>query len=149
MPPAPITEGEWAGWYIWHARNENRFSDMLGNMYFRRHDDGSVETCMPTDGRHANGLGYLHGGFLMSFIDISLFAFIAPVLENSGAVTLSCAVDFLSAGIVGEPISATGEVLKESGKMVFVRGLMILGATTFCSFNGTMRKVPRPARKPA
>ena len=146
MPPERITEGLHAGWFVWHRRHEGRFSDLLGDFYFRRLDDGTIETRMATDLRHSNGLGFLHGGFLMSFVDMSMFAFIAPQLEKSAAVTLSCATDFLSGGLVGEPIQASGEILKETGKMIFVRGLLTQGATKVCSFTGTMRKIARPAR---
>ncbi|MEI6419356.1 MAG: PaaI family thioesterase, partial [Sphingomonadales bacterium] len=88
----------------------------------------------------------LHGGFIMSFIDMAMFAFIYRQLENSAAVTLSCATDFLSAGIVGKPIEAHGEILKETGKMLFVRGLVTQEGVNLASFTGTMRKVPRVAR---
>jgi uncharacterized protein (TIGR00369 family) len=148
MPPIRITEGEFEGWYIWHRENEGRFSDLLGNFYFRRMPDRSIEARMATDKRHSNGHGYLHGGFLMSFIDMAMFAFIAPRLETFGAVTLSCATDFLAAGIAGQPIDATGEILKETGKMIFVRGLLKQGDAIVCSFTGTMRKTPRPAAGP-
>jgi uncharacterized protein (TIGR00369 family) len=141
-----ITDGEFAGWSVWHGRNEGRFSDLLGNFYFRQQADGSVLARMATDQRHANGHGFLHGGFLMSFVDMAMFAFIAPLLETQGAVTLSCATDFLGAGVVGQPIDATGEILKETGKMIFVRGLLRQGDHLVCSFTGTMRKVPRPPR---
>ena len=146
MPPIMMTEGDLAGWYCWDHKPQGRFHDLLGDFYFRGGPDGSVQCRMATDRRHPNGLGYLHGGFLMSFIDQAMFAFIAPQLEKSAAVTLSCATDFLSAGIVGQPIDATGEVLKETGKMIFVRGLLLQGETRVCSFTGTMRKVPRMPR---
>ena len=38
---------------------------------------------METARKHSNGLGYLHGGFIMSFIDMAMFAFIFRQLENS------------------------------------------------------------------
>jgi acyl-coenzyme A thioesterase PaaI-like protein len=85
----------------------------------------------------------------MSFIDMAMFAFIFRQLENSAAVTLSCATDFLSAGIVGKPIEAHGEILKETGKMLFVRGLVTQDGVNLSSFTGTMRKIPRPARSTA
>ena len=147
MPPLPdpITEGDFAGWYRWRSRNEGRFHDLVGEMFFRSLPDGSVQCRMPTDKRHSNGMGFLHGGFLMSYIDMAVFAFIWPQLQKSAAVTLSCATDFLGSGIVGEPIDATGEVLKETGKMLFVRGLLKQGDNLICSFTCTMRKVTRPA----
>ena len=101
---------------------------------------------MATERRHSNGLGYLHGGFIMSFIDMAMFAFIFQQLENSAAVTLSCATDFLSAGIVGKPIEASGEILKETGKMLFVRGLVTQEGEKIASFTSTMRKVSRQPR---
>lgn len=146
MPPLLCTDGPFAGWYHWSGAPQGRFHDLLGEFYFRGGADGSVECRMATDRRHSNGHGYLHGGFLMSFIDQSMFAFIAPQLEKSAAVTLSCATDFLTAGIVGTPIDATGEVLKETGKMIFVRGLLKQDGVNVCSFTGTMRKVPRMPR---
>jgi uncharacterized protein (TIGR00369 family) len=101
---------------------------------------------METARKHSNGLGYLHGGFIMSFIDMAMFAFIFRQLENNAAVTLSCATDFLSAGIVGKHIEASGEILKETGKMLFVRGLVTQEGEKIASFTSTMRKVPRLPR---
>ena len=92
---------------------------------------------METGQRHSNGLGYLHGGFIMSFIDMAMFSFIFRQLENSAAVTLSCATDFLSPGLVGKPLFATGEILKETGKMLFVRGLVTQDGVNTASFTAT------------
>lgn len=146
MPRHLITDGEHAGWYQWHREPDGRFQSMLGGLMFRAAPDGKVECRMATDRKHSNGMGYLHGGFIMSFIDMAMFAFIFPQLEKSAAVTLSCATDFLAAGKVGTPIEASGEILKETGKMLFVRGLVTQDGENVASFTGTMRKVPRPAR---
>jgi uncharacterized protein (TIGR00369 family) len=143
-----ITDGPNAGWTRWRRDPDGRFASLLGDFFFRQGPDGAgfpaVECKMETDRRHSNGLGYIHGGFIMSFIDMAMFAFIFRQLENHAAVTLSCATDFLSAGIVGKPIEATGEILKETGKMLFVRGLVKQDGVNVASFTGTMRKIPRP-----
>ena len=139
-----ITDGPNAGWTRWRRDPDGRFASLLGDFFFRQGPDGSVECKMETDRRHSNGLGYIHGGFIMSFIDMAMFAFIFRQLENHAAVTLSCATDFLSAGIVGKPIEATGEILKETGKMLFVRGLVKQDGVNVASFTGTMRKIARP-----
>ena len=137
--PGPDAEG----WVPWVMTPSGRFHDLLGQMYFRVAANGSVETRMHTDRRHSNGLGFLHGGFLMSFVDMAMFAIIRPRLSG-GAVTLSCATDFLTAGRFGEPIEARGEILKETGRMVFVRGLVTQAGENVCSFTGTMRKIAKP-----
>ena len=144
-----ITTGELAGWTRWRRDPDGRFASLLGDFYFRPTQAGWVECRMETDRKHSNGLGYIHGGFIMSFIDMAMFGFIYRQLENSAAVTLSCATDFLSAGIVGKPIEASGEILKETGKMLFVRGLVTQDGANVASFTGTMRKIPRPPRTPA
>ncbi len=144
MTREPITTGEHAGWTRWRRDPDGRFASLLGDFFFRQTSAGDVECRMETDRKHSNGLGYLHGGFIMSFIDMAMFSFIFRQLENHAAVTLSCATDFLSAGIVGKPIEASGEILKETGKMLFVRGLVRQDGVNLASFTGTMRKIPRP-----
>ena len=144
MPRDIITEGEHAGWHRWHRDPDGRFASMLGDFYFRPTETGVVECRMATDRHHSNGLGYLHGGFIMSFVDMAMFAIIRPRFsKEEGAVTLSCATDFLSGGNPGAPIEAHGEVLKETGKLFFVRGLVTQGGANVCSFTGTMRKITR------
>ena len=147
MTRETMTTGDLAGWTRWRREPDGRFASMLGDFYFREAGNG-VECRMETDRRHSNGMGYIHGGCIMSFIDMAMFGFIFRQLDKSAAVTLSCATDFLSAGIIGQPIEASGEILKETGKMLFVRGLVTQGAVTVASFTGTMRKVPRPAQRP-
>ncbi len=141
-----FTDGPNAGWTRWRRDPDGRFASLLGDFYFRQAVGGGVDCRMETDRKHSNGLGYIHGGFIMSFIDMAMFAFIFRQLENHAAVTLSCATDFLSAGIVGKPIEASGEILKETGKMLFVRGLVTQEGVNVASFTGTMRKIARPTR---
>lgn len=139
--PRPLPDAD--GWVPWIKTPDGRFHDLLGQMYFRVTAQG-VETKMDTGREHSNGLGYLHGGFLMSFVDMAMFAIIRPRFgKDEGAVTLSCATDFLSGGMPGAPIEAHGEVLKETGKLFFVRGLVTQGGANVCSFTGTMRKITR------
>ena len=144
-----ITSGELTGWTRWRREPDGRFASLLGDFYFRAAAGGGVKCRMETDRKHSNGLGYIHGGFIMSFIDMAMFGFIYRQLENHAAVTVSCATDFLSAGIVGKPIEASGEILKETGKMLFVRGLVTQNGGNVASFTGTMRKIPRPDKRPA
>ncbi len=149
-PPPLIPDAD--GWVPWERVPDGRFTDLLGAMSFRVTANG-VETRMATDRQHSNPLGFLHGGFLMSFIDMAMFAITRPRFgKGEGAVTLSCATDFLTGGIPGEPIEAHGEVLKETGKLFFVRGLVTQRGGNVASFTGTMRKIgrrPPPATPPA
>jgi len=140
-----IETGDLAGWARWVRDTDGRFGSVLGELYMREDDDQSVRILIETERRHSNVLGYLHGGFIMSFIDVAMFGIIHRQLQTSSAVTLSCATDFLAAGEVGKPLEATGELLKETGRMLFVRGLVRQDGQNIASFTGTLRKVPRPS----
>jgi uncharacterized protein (TIGR00369 family) len=144
--PAPelMTEGPFAGWLQWRGLHRNRFSELLGAHYYRVREDGAVECAMPTEERHLNGLGFLHGGFLMAFIDQTMFAIARPHLSPTvGAVTLSCDTHFLGSGVAGKTILGTGEIMKETGKLLFIRGLLSQEGNSVCAFTGTLRKVTR------
>ena len=141
-----MTEGPFAGWTRWFGQRPNRFSDLIGPHYFRRDDTGNVECAMLAEEKHLNGLGYLHGGFLMAFIDQVMFTIARPQLSATvGAVTLSCDTHFLGSGVAGQTIHGSGEILRETGKLLFIRGLLTQDGQSVCAFTGTLRKVTRPA----
>lgn len=144
MPAVLVEEGPWAGWKAWHAKPEGRFVDGLGDIYYRDEGDG-VLACIETARRHANGLGFLHGGFLMAFVDVAMFATIRHLLSTQAAVTLQCSTDFLGPGTVGEVLEGRGRIVKETGKLVWVAGTLTQGggAALLCQWHGLLRKVPR------
>lgn len=144
MPAELVKEGPWAGWKAWHARPEGRFVDGLGDIYYRDEGEG-ILACIETARRHANGLGFLHGGFLMAFVDVTMFAAIRHLLATQAAVTLQCSTDFLGAGTVGEVLEGRGRIVRETGKLVWVAGTLTqqAGAHLVCQWHGILRKVPR------
>ncbi len=149
--PAPtlIIEGPYRGWNRWHASNEGRFTDHLGEIYYRdgAYPDGSGVVCaMETARHHSNGLGFLHGGLLMAFVDVALFTVIRHQLSREkGAVTLQASTDFIGAGTVGKPLEGRGHVVKESGKLIWVAGTLTQddGAHLVAQWHGILRKIIR------
>ncbi|MFQ3595197.1 MAG: PaaI family thioesterase [Sphingomonadaceae bacterium] len=147
MPAKLVEEGPWAGWKCWHARPEGRFVDGLGDVYYRETEDGVV-SAIETARRHANGLGFLHGGFLMAFVDVAMFATIRHMLELQAAVTLQASTDFLGPGAIGKVLEGRGRIVKETGKLVWVAGTLTQdeGETLVAQWHGLLRKVPRTSR---
>jgi acyl-coenzyme A thioesterase PaaI-like protein len=139
-----IEDGPWKGWKAWHARPEGRFVDGLGDVFYRSEGEG-VLAAIETARKHANGLGFLHGGFLMAFVDVTMFATIRHMLDQSAGVTLQCSTDFIGAGTVGKVLEGRGHIVKETGKMVWVSGTLTQdeGAHLVCQWHGLLRKVPR------
>jgi acyl-coenzyme A thioesterase PaaI-like protein len=58
------------------------------------------------------------------------------------AVTLDCAVQFLSPGRPGLPLDCEVELLRETGRLAFFRGHVIQEGEIVASFTGTLRKFP-------
>jgi acyl-coenzyme A thioesterase PaaI-like protein len=62
------------------------------------------------------------------------------LIEAGTAVTLDLSVQFIGAGLVDEPLDAEVELLKETGRLLFMRGLVLQGETRVAAFSGTIRK---------
>ena len=135
------------GWFTWNLTDETRFNaQTMGRMLTRieeRADGVRVARLrMFPERRHSNLLEAVHGGITLALIDISLFSAMRTLLSGdaAGSVTLDLSTQFIGAGRLGEPLDAVVEVLRETGRLVFLRGLVEQGAETIAAFNGTIRK---------
>ncbi|QMW22784.1 PaaI family thioesterase [Sandaracinobacteroides saxicola] len=149
MPALLVTDGPFTGWKSWHARPEGRFVDGLGNIYYRDDPAGrGIETAIETGRQHSNGLGSLHGGFIMAYVDVVAFAAIRHMLDTQAAVTLNASTDFLGAGAVGKVLEGRGHIVRETGKLVWVAGTLTQdgGAHLVAQWHALLRKVPRTPR---
>jgi uncharacterized protein (TIGR00369 family) len=139
-----ITEGEWAGWHCWSARDP---FEALTGPYYSRLVEGAPVCAMRLESRHMNGLGGLHGGAMMTFADFALFALSSRPRGGVPAVTVNLSGDFLGSARVGERVEARGEVTKAGTSLVFVRGLVTAEAERrpVLSFTGVIKKLRAPA----
>jgi acyl-coenzyme A thioesterase PaaI-like protein len=147
--PIVIQDGPYAGWMRSGTNSNGRFADAaLGPLYFRDEPDGKSVRCVIETGiQHTNGADFLHGGFIMSYADMVYFSIAWRPLEHSFAVTLTSNYEFVGAGIAGVPLDAVGEVIKETGKLIFVRALLSQNDNPVCMTTATLRKIsPRPKK---
>ncbi|MCC6941390.1 MAG: PaaI family thioesterase [Novosphingobium sp.] len=135
------------GWFTWDLVDQTRFNTQtMGEMITRietRADGGKAARLrMFPEHRHSNLLAAVHGGITLALIDISLFAAMRTLTDGdaAGSVTLDLATQFIGAGQIGDPLDAVVEVLRETGRLVFLRGLVEQGDNTIAAFNGTIRK---------
>ena len=131
------------GWKRWQFRDPSRFNAFIEPLFVRV--DGAIARVrMHPDRRHSNMRDAVHGGALLGFMDVALFAASRGfgVLSAGGAVTLDLSAQFIGAGRWGEPLEAHLELLRETGRMLFLRGLIVQeGQPTIASFTGTLRKM--------
>ncbi len=138
--PASITieTGEFAGWETWPGEP----FDGRAGPFFHRHDaDGGVRCAFRAEQGHTNGLGRVHGGCLLTLADYCMFAVATTHLHDSNLVTATLNSEFVSAGIQGDLIEATGEVIKAGRTMVIVRGIVSVRAKPLLTFSGTMVRI--------
>lgn len=117
------------------------FEEQSGPYYFREEPDGSFRCAFVSEPKHMNGQGNMHGGAMMTFADYAMFVIARPAIENVAAVTLTLNSEFISAAAAGEFIEATGEIVRETNSLVFVRGKIFSGERTILTFSGVLKKL--------
>jgi len=140
------------GWRRWSLTDPTRFNTLIGPMMLRVDGEGASAVArvrMTPEHRHSNLRNNVHGGALLAFIDVALFAAARGLglIRAGTAVTLDLSTQFIGGGRIGEPIEAQVELLKETGRLLFLRGLVVQGDPDerIVAFSGTIRK---PGGKP-
>lgn len=133
------------GWLTWDVTGPERYNSSIGQLLVRRGEDGRGWCRMFPAQPHSNLGNKVHGGALMTFVDMALYAGGAMAGANVAmAVTLDCSVQFLDAGELGEPLDAEVELLRETGRIVFLRGRLLQGERLVASFSASLRKAVLP-----
>ncbi len=138
-----VPDPENPGWLTWELIDPSRFNaQILGKMLVRLESDGKARVRMFPEHRHTNLMDNLHGGTTLSFIDIALFggSRMFGVVEAGTAVTLDLSVQFIGAGRAHQPLDAEVELLKETRRLLFLRGIVVQGDDRIAAFSGTIRK---------
>lgn len=134
------------GWNHWNLKDDTLFNGaVMGKLITRREDD-SCRLRMFPERKHQNLQGIVHGAITLALIDISLFTTMHILgTGNAGpSVTLELSTQFVGAGDMERPMDSVTEIVRETGKLVFVRGQVVQEDDLVASFSGIIRKfVPR------
>jgi uncharacterized protein (TIGR00369 family) len=122
-----------AGWKCLSGRGFNAEA----GPYWVRGEAGSRELGLLVELRHGNEhMGTLHGGALMTFADICLGYAASDALNSRRCVTAQLQVHFVEPARAGEFICCKPEVVRSGKHLVFMRGLVKVGARTIASLDG-------------
>jgi uncharacterized protein (TIGR00369 family) len=128
MPPAPLD-----GYRLYDPVDP--FENGAGPFFWRQRDDGSHHFVLRAAARHCNSHGIVHGGLMMTMADLMLCATAKAATEGQPVVTIAMANEFADSARAGDLLEATGEIVRGTGSMVFVRGQVHVGerVTMTCS----------------
>jgi uncharacterized protein (TIGR00369 family) len=133
------------GWSTWRLRDDTRFNSMvLGEMLVRVEGDKCRLRMFP-ERKHTNLQDMIHGAITLSLIDVSMFAAMRTLTGGDAgpAVTIELSTQFIGAGRPDQPLDAVVEVLRETGRMLFMRGEVVQEDHLVAAFSGLIRKAPR------
>ena len=131
------------GWQTWTLSDPTRFNAfMFDKLIVRRDPDGKARLRMFPERHHTNLKDNLHGGTILSLIDVAMFACsrMLGIVEAGTAVTLDLSTQFIGAGKADAPCDAVAELLKETRRLVFLRGVVEQDGELLAAFAGTIRK---------
>jgi uncharacterized protein (TIGR00369 family) len=132
------------GWWTWDIAADDRYNASIGKLLVRAEGAGRARCRMFPELRHSNLGDVVHGGAVMTFIDMAFFA--GGRLAGADvafAVTLDCQVQFIAPGELGRPLDAEVELLRETGRLAFLRGKVLQEEIVVAAFSGTLRKLGR------
>ena len=145
LPSGAVEDPDHPGWYTWNFERGS-FAAATGKFLFKPDGPGrAVTRIFPTDALLNMG-GSIHGGAVMSFIDMSLFAGgRCAGMEEGHYVTLDCSVHFIGRGRSGKPLDAHLQLVKQTrGGHVFLIGTCEQDGEPTHSFTGTLKRVRPP-----
>ena len=143
LPQGVTEDPDNPGWYSWGAFPEGSFAAATGKLLFRPEGEGRARCrIFPTEAMLNFG-GSIHGGAVMSFIDMAMFAGgRCAGMESGHYVTLECSVRFIGRGRAGVPLDADVRLVKQtSGGHVFLMGTCEQEGEPTHSFSGTLKRV--------
>ncbi|SEI79833.1 Acyl-coenzyme A thioesterase PaaI, contains HGG motif [Sphingobium sp. AP50] len=142
----PLTEGKWAGWAAWSDPRPDTFLQAIGRGYMRGESATKALVGLETRSSHRNRLDSLHGGFLAAFADHAYFGGLWAMghVEQINGVTIDLSMQYLGSGKVGPDLFAEVELLRETGRLMFLRMLITQDGQPVAASTATLRKAPTP-----
>lgn len=105
------------------------FEQIAGPFFWKKLEDDTDHLVVRTEKRHGNRQGVIHGGFLLTMIDLT-FAVAAKEYPDQRLVTISLSSEFVAGGEVGALVEAKAEIVRNTRSLCFLRGQVSAGGNT-------------------
>lgn len=138
IEPASQPDAVPSGWVLQSHRDT--FSGHAGPFYFRDIADKRPGVGFLSEARHANAIGMVHGGALLTLADMSLWDICRRAAGPFNAVTLTMNSEFVAPGPIGRFIVAAGDAVKIGKSIMFARGEVRCGDDVLLTFSGALKR---------
>ncbi|GLK80521.1 PaaI family thioesterase [Methylopila turkensis] len=113
--PDPLAQG-------WERFPDEGFIDLVGPIFTRRADGPLRSFGFVAERKHANLIGVVHGGMLMTLADRALGVSAWDAAGSKPSVTIQFDMQFLSSAKMGDFVSVAPEVVRLTRTLVFMKG---------------------------
>ncbi|KMO31769.1 thioesterase [Methylobacterium variabile] len=126
----------------WQPFDDPGFITLVGPVLMRE-EGGLPAFAFRAEPKHANLIGVVQGGMMMTFADRALGICAMRAADGANCVTVQFEMQFVSAGRIGEMITMTPEVVRRTGSLVFMRGDARCGARIVATATGVWKILRR------
>jgi acyl-coenzyme A thioesterase PaaI-like protein len=127
----------------WERFEDKGFIDHVGPLFVRRGADGLRSFAFVAQPKHANLIGVVHGGMLMTLADRALGVAAWDVAGETPCVTVQFDMQFLSAVKMGEFAEMKPELVRSTRSLVFMRGSLVVGDKAAAAATGVWKILTR------
>ena len=114
--------------------------DRIGPFFLLREGE-RCETGLVTAAHHANSMGTVHGGVLMTFADYTLCAVGKTGSDDAHILTVSLTTEFVRSASSPAWLHGFGTITRRTGSLVFVQGRLCEGDEVVMSYSGIGKRV--------
>ena len=124
----------------WEPVEDSGFIALVGPLHARAADGAYA---FRAEQKHANLIGVVHGGMLMSFADRAMGVAAMIAAEGANVVTIQLEMKFIGAGRLGDWLIAAPAVVHRTRSLVFMRGEVRAGSRLVATADGVWKILRR------
>ena len=122
------------------------FENRAGPFWYAQADGAPPKFAVQVTEQHCNSHGIVHGGLMMTMIDLALVA-VSKVAATDRLVTVSLNAEFVASANVGDLIEASGTLTRRTRSLAFARGQVTCGERVLLTASAVLKPIgPRPAQ---
>lgn len=127
----------------WSRFEDEGFIDLVGPLYERRAEGHPRAFGFHAQQKHANLIGLVHGGMLMTLADRALGVASWDAADGRPCVTVQFDMQFVSAAKMGEFVELQPEIVRLTSSLVFMRGDLMVDNRIVAAATGVWKILKR------